>query len=93
MLVKSFSDEFASASATYNVSELKTAIDSLTCFKPQVEKAPEDAKLTFNGTTYELKKEQQGQEGLSGKKAEAVIRQAIETGKTTVDLDAEDRDG
>ena len=50
MLVKSFSYEFASA-ATYNVSELKTAIDSLTCFKPQVEKAPEDAKLNFNGNT------------------------------------------
>ena len=69
MLVKSFSYEFASA-ATYNVSELKTAIDSLTCFKPQVEKAPEDAKLTFNGTTYELKKEQQGQKVIR-EKAEA----------------------
>lgn len=88
MLVKSFSYEFASA-ATYNVSALKTAIDGLNCFNPQVEKAPEDAKLTFNGTTYELKKEQQGQKVIR-EKAEAVIRKAIETGKTTVDLDAED---
>ena len=88
MLVKSFSYEFASA-ATYNVSALKTAIDGLTCFNPQVEKAPEDAKLTFNGTTYELKKEQQGQKVIR-EKAEAAIRKAIETGKTTVDLDAED---
>ena len=60
MLFQSFSYEFASA-ATYNTAELKTAVDGLTCLKPEMEKAPEDAKLTFNGTTYEMKKEQQGQ--------------------------------
>ena len=88
MLVKSFSYEFASA-ATYNTARLKTAVDGLTCFKPEMEKEPEDAKLTFNGTTYELKKEQQGQKVIR-EKAEAAIKKAIETGKTTVDLEAED---
>ena len=88
MLFQSFSYEFASA-ATYNTAELKTAVDGLTCLKPEMEKAPEDAKLTFNGTTYEMKKEQQGQKVIR-EKAEAAIKKAIETGKTTVDLEAED---
>ena len=88
MLFQSFSYEFASA-ATYNTAELKTAVDGLTCLKPEMEKAPEDAKFTFNGTTYEMKKEQQGQKVIR-EKAEAAIKKAIETGKTTVDLEAED---
>ena len=42
------------------------------CSSDLMEKAPEDAKLTFNGTTYEMKKEQQGQKVIR-EKAEAAI--------------------
>lgn len=85
---RSFSYTFQS-SAMYDSSKLKDMVNQLKCLDLASEEEPQDAKLVFNGMTYELKKEQQGKK-LNREKLYAAIKRAIETGETTVDLEAAD---
>lgn len=88
MFIKDFAYEFEST-AVYDMAKLRSAIDRLKCLDKSMEEAPKDAELVFNGTTYELHKEQQGKKVIKEKLA-AAVKKAVETGKNTVDLEKED---
>jgi len=77
--------EFAS-SAVYDLKKLKTVLEDLTCLDPEVEEAPVNARLHFNGLTYELIKEEPGKKVIKNRLYET-IRKAVEGGKTVVDVD------
>lgn len=88
MLVQNFSYEFESI-ATYASAKLYTAVEGLTCLKPEVEEEPKDASLVFNGTTYELHKEQQGRK-INREKLNAAVKKAVESGENILDLERAD---
>lgn len=82
------SDYVFSSSAVYSQEKLENAMENLTAFDETKMTAPEDARIDFNGVTYDLVREKEGTLLMADKAKEAII-QAVETGQTKVNLDQE----
>ena len=72
----------------YSQEKLENAMENLTAFDETKMTAPEDARIDFNGVTYDLVREKEGTLLMADKAKEAII-QAVETGQTKVNLDQE----
>lgn len=79
--------KFASSTA-FDEELLQKTVSDLKCFDDKVEKAPTDAYMKFNGTTYEMVKETQGKK-VKKKKLIKVLKEAISEGEDEISLETE----
>lgn len=76
------------SSTAFSEEELEETVSGLNCFDEKVETAPTDAYMKFNGTTYEMVKETQGQK-VRKKKLIKVLSEAIAESEEEVSLETE----
>lgn len=76
------------ADFTYSEEKLEEAMDGLNCFDPQRVQAPRDAYVEDGGSSFVVVPESQGTE-LDREKTKAAVIEALETGKTVLDLEEE----
>lgn len=76
------------ANISYSAETLTQLVDALACFQEENVTAPEDAKITDNGTTFEITPEVAGNT-LKREETEQAIKEAIDTGKTDLNLEEE----
>lgn len=84
-LVKQNRHEMA-ANISYSDETLTGLIDGLSCFQPANITAPEDAKITDNGTSFEITPEVEGNT-LKREETQQAIKEAVDTGKTELNFD------
>lgn len=76
------------ANISYSAETLTQLVDALACFQEENVTAPEDAKITDNGTAFEITPEVEGNT-LKREETEQAIKEAIDTGKTDLNLEEE----
>ncbi len=74
------------ANTTYDQSSIDGLLDAMSCFQEANIEAPQDAKLEFDGTQYVITPEVVGNT-LDREKVKAAVVEAIDSGKTQLDLD------
>ena len=83
-IVKQNNHEMA-ANISYSEETMTQLLDALQCFQPENVTAPEDAKITDNGTAFEITPEVEGNT-LKREETEQAVREAIDTGKMRIEL-------
>lgn len=84
-MVKQNNKEVA-ANISYSAETVTQLLDTLQCFSPELVTAPEDAKITDNGTAFEITPEVEGNT-LKREETESAVKEAIDTGKTTLNFE------
>lgn len=84
-IVKQNNHEMA-ANISYSEETMTQLLDALQCFQPENVTAPEDAKITDNGTAFEITPEVEGNT-LKREEAEQAVREAIDTGKSELNFE------
>lgn len=74
------------ANISYSAETVTQVLDGLQCFQPENVTAPENAKITDNGTAFEITPEVEGNT-LKREETETAVKEAIDTGKTTLNLE------
>lgn len=82
-------DHTMSATTAYNEEKLIKVIEGLNCFAEENIQQPEDAHLEMGENGYEIVPETEGN-ALDPEKTTAIIREAIQTGKTEINLETEE---
>ena len=72
--------------ASNNIETQEQLLDALQCFQPENVTAPEDAKITDNGTAFEITPEVEGNT-LKREETEQAVREAIDTGKSELNFE------
>ncbi len=84
-IVKQNNHEMA-ANISYSEETMTQLLDALQCFQPENVTAPEDAKITDNGTAFEITPEVEGNT-LKREETEQAVREAIDTGKSELNFE------
>lgn len=84
-IVKQNNHEMA-ANISYSEETMTQLLDALQCFRPENVTAPEDAKITDNGTAFEITPEVEGNT-LKREETEQAVREAIDTGKSELNFE------
>ena len=84
-IVKQNNHEMA-ANISYPEETMTQLLDALQCFRPENVTAPEDAKITDNGTAFEITPEVEGNT-LKREETEQAVREAIDTGKSELNFE------
>lgn len=84
-IVKQNNHEMA-ANISYSEETMTQLLDALQCFQPENVTAPEDAKITDNGTAFEITPEVKGNT-LKREETEQAVREAIDTGKSELNFE------
>ena len=84
-IVKQNNHEMA-ANISYSEETMTQLLDALQCFQPENVTAPEDAKITDNGTAFEITLEVEGNT-LKREETEQAVREAIDTGKSELNFE------
>ena len=84
-MVKQNRHEMA-ANISYSEETLTTLIDGLSCFQPENITAPEDAKITDNGTSFEITPEVEGNT-LKRDETQQAVKEAVDAGKSELNLE------
>lgn len=84
-IVKQNNHEMA-ANISYSEETMTQLLDALQCFQPENVTAPEDAKITDNGTSFEITPEVEGNT-LKREETEQAVREAIDTGKSELNFE------
>ena len=84
-IVKQNNHEMA-ANISYSEETMTQLLDGLQCFQPENVTAPEDAKITDNGTAFEITPEVEGNT-LKREETEQAVREAIDTGKSELNFE------
>lgn len=84
-IVKQNNHEMA-ANISYSEETMMQLLDALQCFQPENVTAPEDAKITDNGTAFEITPEVEGNT-LKREETEQAVREAIDTGKSELNFE------
>ena len=74
------------ANISYSEETMTQLLDALQCFRPENVTAPEDAKITDNGTAFEITPEVEGNT-LKREETEQAVREAIDTGKSELNFE------
>lgn len=82
------SEYYFTSSTEFSQEKLEETVDELRCFDEEVETAPTDAYMKFNGCTYEMVKETQGNK-VKKKKLVKVLSEAIAKSEDEVSLETE----
>lgn len=75
-----------SETATYNEAKLEEAIKELSYFEEENMIEPENATLSFNGTSYDIIPEKEGNK-LNFERVKEIVKQAIEKSERVVNLE------
>ena len=84
-IVKQNNHEMA-PNISYSEETMTQLLDALQCFQPENVTAPEDAKITDNGTAFEITPEVEGNT-LKREETEQAVREAIDTGKSELNFE------
>ena len=84
-IVKQNNHEMA-ANISYSEETMTQLLDALQCFQPENVTAPEDAKITDNGTAFEITPEVEGNT-LKREETKQAVREAIDTGKSELNFE------